>query len=143
MELKYCMSKLSNHKIYNHLSSCDQRFLEKLRDSCNIKEYCKKLSKNALCFYAIINDEIIGLLCAYCDNPSQPVFITNLSIISSWKRKKIATNLMINCIDYLKGIDLFKIELDVNKNNKPAIRLYKSLNFKRVLVKDDIIRMSR
>ena len=137
------MSKLSYPRIYKHLSSCDQVFLEKLRDTCDIKEYCKKISKNALCFYATVNDEIIGLLCAYCNNPSRPAFITNLSITSSWKRKNIATNLMMNCIDYLKGIELFKIELDVNKNNQPAIRLYKSLNFKRVLIKDDIIRMSR
>ncbi|MFW6006880.1 MAG: GNAT family N-acetyltransferase [Halanaerobiales bacterium] len=62
--------------------------------------------------------------------------IEDVFTIPQWRRKGIATKIIRYALGYAKSIKLSGIELEVLKENKKAVNLYKNLGFK--VIKEEI-----
>ena len=84
------------------------------------------------------NGEIVGYICFY--NPINERFglktkhyfggVLELYVKPEFRRKRIATQLMQQCINYLKSKGADDVRVDVLTRNKKAINLYRKLEFK-------------
>ncbi len=129
--IDYKIKTATSIEINSHLMECDDSFSPSLSETVNIEAYSKKIHEFAVTFEAWCNNELIGLIAAYFnDKTSNAAFITNVSVINSFKGKGIASVLLENCIDFAKTKQMKKVVLEVSIENKKAIRLYEKYNFK-------------
>lgn len=114
-----------------------------IADEENIREWRKQLlnyqkeDKNQI-LVAETNGEIVGYICFY--NPINERFglktkhffggVLELYVKHEFRRKRIATRLMQQCINYLKSKGAKDVRVDVLMRNKKAINLYRKLGFK-------------
>ena len=113
-----------------HLQRCDAAFVQPLSQRIPIDEYAKKLVQLSVCFEARVSEALVGLVAAYCNDPSQRiVFISNVSVLDEWQHQGIASALLRQCRLYAVAHGFDSIELEVAKNNVTAISLYAKLGF--------------
>jgi ribosomal protein S18 acetylase RimI-like enzyme len=130
MAVKFSTRSASEDFIHAHLSRCDNSFVPPLSSRVDIGNYARKIASRAECFEAWENGELVGLIAVYCSAPDQDAaFITNLSVLSEYRGKGIASRLMYNCIAHLRGLGVARIELEVGEGNKAAIALYERHGF--------------
>ena len=96
-----------------------------------IEELYKDLNNNPFGKYLLFveNDEIIGYL--YYSDIYDRVEINQIEIKTNHRRNGKATMLMHKLIDDTNK----SITLEVNKNNIPALNLYKKFNFNEVAIR--------
>ncbi|HEV2613560.1 MAG TPA: GNAT family N-acetyltransferase [Gammaproteobacteria bacterium] len=124
------MNKASVSQITTHLKLCDSTFVPPLSERITIDEYAHKIVNHAVRFEAWSDNELIGLLAAYCnDTVNRMAFITNVSVVPSWHGKGIASQLMVNLIEYVHTLGFDRIALDVDEKNRAAIKLYEKHGF--------------
>lgn len=126
-EIFYKINTCELGKIINHLKKCNDSFVPKLDGYVKIDEYSNKLFTNSIRFEAIINNELVGLICLY---EKDNLFITNFSILPSFHGKELSKTLLEFCVDYYRGTKFSEIELEVDPQNSRAINFYKKNNFK-------------
>ena len=85
---------------------------------------------------AIKDDNVVGVITVECcyineEKENYPV-ISNLIVSSKMRRKGIAKSLTIRAEKIVKSFYYKKLYLFVNKENIPAIRLYKSRGYKSI-----------
>jgi len=96
----------------------------------SIEKYVEKLKNNAVIFEAWDNDELIGLVAAYLNNYETKIgFITSVIVSRKYQKQGIAKILLEKTIDFAKEKGFEKIHLEVHKENKNAIGLYKTFGF--------------
>ena len=86
---------------------------------------------------AIKDDNVVGVITVECcyineEKENYPV-ISNLIVSSKMRRKGIAKSLTIRAEKIVKSFYYKKIYLFVNKENIPAIQLYKSRGYKSIV----------
>jgi len=107
-----------------------------------IDAYAKKMAVSADLFEAWMGEDLIGLIAVYCNAVDRGVaFVTNVSVVSTWQGRGIASCLLSSCINHVRKLGFSSIELDVNKMNAPAIALYKNHGFSIVRQEGDAYRM--
>lgn len=142
--IQYKTKTASIDDILNHLKSCNLNFNPPLTEKADLIEYAAKIYEKSVTFEAWFNDNLIGLVAAYFNSISDLTgFVTNVSVIASYKGKGIATELMSRAMEYAKKNEFKNICLEVNKNSAQAISLYKKLNFYITNQNDDTIFMKR
>ncbi len=128
--LVYKINNASAEEIFKHLTFCKDQFVPPLNEYVDIKSYSMKIKSNALTFEAWQRDYLVGLLAAYFnDFTSKKAFITSLSVATQFQGLGIAKSLLLRCLEYSAEHDFRAIDLEVNKNNKKAIRFYMSNEF--------------
>ena len=128
--MNYCLNKASTLQIITHLKICDTTFVPMLSERISISDYADKIINNAVRFEAWVDNELVGLLAAYCnDTVKHTAFITNVSVLPAWHGKGIASQLMINVIEYVYKLGFDRIALDVDEQNRAAIKLYEKHGF--------------
>ena len=128
--------------ILTHLDKCKNDFFPPLDQTVDLKDYSKKIARNAEQFECWADNELIGLIAAYFNNHEERiVFITNVSVAKEYKGLGIASYLMSNCINYARKKKFCKIELEVNKYAEAAVKLYNKYGFKQEHEKNDIYKM--
>lgn len=126
----FFQNKATALQIFEHISKCDNSFTPPLRDRVNIHDYAHKISIKTERFEAWIGNELIGLVASYFnDKKNRTAFITTVSILPQWQNCGLASRLMTRCIRYAQLKKFTQIKLEVNKNNYPAIKLYKKHGF--------------
>lgn len=96
----------------------------------SVEKYAEKLKNNAVIFEAWDNDELIGLVAAYFNNyETKTGFITSVIVSKKYQKQGIAKNLLEKTIDFAKKNGFEKIHLEVHKENRKAIGLYKKFGF--------------
>lgn len=116
--------------IEKHLMACSQNFIPALNTTVDIKEYAKKIHKNAFTFEAWKAGELIGLVAVYCNNAeTKTAFITSVSVFNQYMGKGISSELLKECINFVKKQSYKSINLEVNAANASAIALYKKFKF--------------
>jgi len=96
----------------------------------SIEKYVEKLKNNAIIFEAWDNDELIGLIAAYFKNYETKIgFITSVIVSKKYQKQGVAKILLEKTIDFAKEKGFEKIHLEVHRENKNAIGLYKTFGF--------------
>lgn len=129
ININYSINNTKYLQIYEHLRLCDKSFIPILSERVSIDKYSKKIFDHAIRFEAFSGNKLIGLIVAYKNSSLCELFITNVSIDMNFLRKKIATNLLMNLLEFSEKNKIKIIKLEVNINNKQAISFYKKYNF--------------
>ena len=116
--------------IKKHLNNCSDSFVPSLESYVDISKYSQKIFNFGIKFEAYKDNNLIGLIALYVDNQEKTSFITNVSVDPNFQGNKVAENLLLSCVGYLKENNYLEITLHVNKNNTKAINFYKKHNFK-------------
>jgi len=96
------------------------------------KEFNESISSDKnLILFAKENKEMIGYIqCNYTKNPySKLGYIDDLFVLKKFRRKGIATKLIVEFTKILKKKGYKKLQMSVNTRNTNAISLYKKLGF--------------
>lgn len=125
--------------ITTHLFRCKEAFIPPLHNTVNIHRYAEKIAENAVTFEAWHNEDLVGLIAAYFNDPGNETgFITNVSTLNTFAGKGIASKLLENCIRFGKEKKIKQIILEVNQANRQAIKLYEKYDFKHVTDKGEL-----
>ncbi len=128
--------------VYNHLIGCDQSFVPTLSKRVDITAYAQKLVENSEMFEAWANNELIGLIAVYCNDPAQEeAYISSVSVLAHWMGKGIASRLLSNCLAFVHKSGFKSVGLEVGVENAAAISLYLQNNFSTVSHKDNVQEM--
>lgn len=130
MLIQYKTQTVQQQTIAQHLLKCKDNFIPALDTTVNIDDYSKKLANKAITFEAWADGELVGLVAGYFnDELNRTGYITNVSVVSTYGGKGIASQLLNNCIAYAKGLGYHAINLEVNENNGQALKLYRKHSF--------------
>lgn len=144
VDIEYKIKTADAENVLTHLNKCKDDFFPVLDKTVDITEYSKKIVENSVTFEAWVNKELIGLIAAYFnDKENHSGFITNVSVVSEYAGRGLASELLKNCIHYAIEKNFKEINLEVSHKNEQAIRLYKKHDFYQTSVKDDLIIMKK
>jgi ribosomal protein S18 acetylase RimI-like enzyme len=128
---EFCKNRATEEQIAEHLVLCDARFVPPLSSRVEIKQYAHKIYAHGLRFEAWAEGSLIGLVAMYCNRLHQRLaYITNVSVLgASPPGAHIASQLLERGIGYLREYQFECVDLEVNKDNNKAIRLYERHGF--------------
>ena len=130
MGIRYTQGTASEETILYHLNKCNEDFIPPLDNKVNIQEYATKIFKKSVTFEAWDDDIMVGLVAAYFNDVEVKTgYITNVSIISEYRGKCIACNLLNKCIAYARKNNFKCICLEVSALNSHAVLIYKRIGF--------------
>lgn len=113
-----------------HLSECDKDFVPRLSNRVSIDDYALKLFNFATRFELWEDQKLVGLTAAYFPSGSiDLVFITNVSVLPTFRGKGIGERLLRACIRAAGDAGHESLHLEVDAANAPAISLYVRLGF--------------
>ena len=128
--IDFLINKATESNIHKHLSECDADFLKALVERIDIKEYSKKIFDKSLRFEAWANNDLVGLVAAYCNDQNRRMaYITSVSVLKEWQNHGIANQLINMCIEYIEKLGIHCISLEVTSGNTQAIKLYEKHGF--------------
>lgn len=127
--IHYKTNQSDFNDIYYHLMECDLFFNPKLSEKIDIVEYSKKINAKAIRVEAWNNDLLIGLVAYYFNPENSTAFITNVSVLDSFKGLGIAKKLLQEAINQIEFINCISIQLEVGKSSFAAINLYLKFDF--------------
>jgi ribosomal protein S18 acetylase RimI-like enzyme len=114
-----------------HFKCCDNSFQPSLSSRVDLSDYACKLLIAAKRFEAWSGDQLIGLVAAYCNDPSGfTAFITSVSVLPAYQGQGIAAQLLDNCLKQLRMQGFGLVKLEVNPQNEKAAALYKKYGFR-------------
>ncbi len=102
-----------------------------LRDVTDIGQYASKLKTNGEIFCAFENQkEIVGLVGLYAnDLEEKKAFVSIIGILPEYQGKGLGRALMLKAITTAEQAGMTSVYLKVDKDNRRAQSLYKSLGF--------------
>lgn len=128
--IEFLLNEASSELVAEHLLRCDSDFMPPLSDRVEINDYAKKITSSTTRFEAWSGGMLVGLVAAYCnDHVKRTAYITNVSRLTAWRGKGIASHLMNWCVEYVKALGMLQISLEVASDNKVAIELYERIGF--------------
>lgn len=96
----------------------------------NIDEYASKLFYKAEVYVSFTEPKILGLIAFYAnDKKSKISYISQIAVQIYAQNMHIGKQLLDICFQVSKRNKMHKVKLEVNKNNKNAIRFYKKNGF--------------
>jgi ribosomal protein S18 acetylase RimI-like enzyme len=130
LDIEYKRGSADVGSLVIHLLATDNSFLPPLSSRINICDYAGKVSKKSELFEAWAGQELVGLVAAYCNDPSKQIaFITSVSVLPKWQARGIASTLLNKCLVHVRNMGFKYIQLEVNHNNRSAISLYTAHGF--------------
>ena len=127
--------------ILKHLEICDKTFVPPLSERVNLRAYCVKLHELSVTFEAWREHELIGLVAVYWQQNDNAVFISNVSVDTSYARQGVGSVLLSNMIANAKRLGKTVITLEVGEANAAAISFYKRQGFSEAERSDGVLRM--
>lgn len=141
-KIVYSVNRSSVANIAAHIMHADTTFEPCISSRINISVYAHKLHDRAVRFEAWLDEELVGLVASYCNQPAGcEAFVTSVSVWPEWQRKGIANQLMRQCIEHVQSLGFVQIELKVNEHSLPAIALYHKLGFNTLRSSDSTLTM--
>lgn len=124
-EVEFHRNRATEGEIANHLSACDATFVPPLSGRVEIPRYAQKLLLHATRFEAWADGSLVGLVAVYCNGPGRRfAYVTSVSVLPEERGRRIASGLMVRCTEYLRELGFERVELEVDRENEPAIRMY-------------------
>ena len=121
---------------FSDIEEKDCRRLAQLDRECFSEPWSEELflkdTQNPLAHYIVseYNDEVVGYCGMY--SVADEGQITNIAVANKYRRKGIASKMLMLMIDKAKAANLRVMSLEVRESNLPAITLYESLGFFKV-----------
>ena len=132
----------SEVEVTTHLRLCDDAFDPTLSSRIEIGDYACKIVGKAMRFEAWHENKLAGMVAAYCNQVNNGcAFITSVSVLPECQGLGIASQLVLNCLCYVRKGGFQRIELEVNNLNHNAINLYKKHGFSIVQMNGVIVLM--
>ncbi len=142
-DIQYSINKSDRLQVIMHFTACDTDFLQVLTTQVKLDQYSNKIVEHATRFEAFCKNKLIGLIACYLNNYNcHTGFITNVSVVSSFKGNGIAKRLLSMLVHYAAEKNFNTISLEVNKFNIPAVSLYNSVGFVLTNEKQDVLQMA-
>lgn len=108
----------------------DECFNPKLSTIVDISSYVNKIHKYANLFTAWDNDALVGIVACYINDINlKNAFITSVIVSPNYQNKKIASNLLRNCIEKIRKKHYERVSLEVYEYNNKARNLYQRFGF--------------
>jgi ribosomal protein S18 acetylase RimI-like enzyme len=128
---EFCRNQATEEQIAEHLVLCDARFVPPLSSRVEIRQYAHKIYAHGMRFEAWGEGSLIGLVAMYCNGGQKSLaYITNVSVLETWPPEAhIASQLLERAIQYLRELQFERVDLEVDKDNNKAIRLYERHGF--------------
>ena len=112
-------------EIVSFLKEIDNDVIPSLSSRLNLEEYSSKICRFSECVIARLNNNIIGLSAAYCnDLKTQKGFLTLIAVTKDCRCKGIATRLLNETIHIAKLKNMKKLILETSIQNKHAVSFY-------------------
>ena len=128
--IDFCLNQATMEEIAEHLSRCDSNFVPPLSDRIKLSDYAHKIVSKAVRCEGWATSELVGLVAVYCnDIESKVAYITSVSVLPEWQGVGLASELLGRCLRQVKELGFKSIELEVDKGNGSALRLYKRQGF--------------
>lgn len=128
--IEFSLNRATEAEIANHLWCCDADFIPPLHGRVNISDYAHKIVSKAIRFEAWAGGDVVGLVAIYCnDNEHQTTYITSVSVLHKWQGSGIASQLIAQSIRHANKLGFWRIELEVDRSNVGAIKLYEKKGF--------------
>ena len=140
-QITYKIKTTTEEQLYFHMVECNNCFYPPLDERVNIRDYSKKLFDKSTTFEAWVENKLVGCVAVYFNTENNYAYISNVSVVKEYMGFGIASVLLKNCIQQTKTYQLNQIILEVNKQNIPAINLYKKLDFKQFDIKNELLIM--
>ena len=138
------VNQSTTHEIVTHLASADASFVPTLSSRVDIQVYAQKLQDCAVRFEAWLDEELVGLVACYCNQPDQGrAFVSSVSVLLQYQGLGIAERLIRHCIKHARGLGFLQMELEVDQRSLPAIALYQKLGFKTLCMDGSTLTMSK
>lgn len=108
------------------------------------QNYLEKIlvNPNTIVIVSTDGNNVIGGLVAYVlekfEQERKEVYIYDLGVLEEYRRKKVATNLILNLKEYSKQIGAYIIFVQADYGDDPAIKLYESLGIREEVLHFDI-----
>jgi ribosomal protein S18 acetylase RimI-like enzyme/SAM-dependent methyltransferase len=113
-----------------HLRDCDSDFDPPLSQRVDITSYAVRLVEKAVRLEAWNDGRLVGLVAAYANTGAGgSAFITNVSVLPSFRGRGLAERLVASALAHLKGQGFARVELEVGRGAAAAISLYRKLGF--------------
>lgn len=126
----YSLNRSNAADITTHLFRADAKFEPPLSSRVEIREYAQKLYDKAERFEAWINQDLVGLVAAYCNRlGGSKTFVSSVSVLPDCQGQGIADQLMRQCIEHVQNLGFKQIDLEVDQRNLAALALYRKLGF--------------
>ncbi len=143
MIINYNINTATSDDIDIHLTACNDNFIPALSEKVDIADYALKLSKHAVNFEAWDGGVLAGLIAAYFNDTENGLgYITNVSTVSGYSGRGIASNLLERCIAYGREQQFESIALEVNKQSLAAVNLYQKFGFVTTGESDNMLKMN-
>jgi ribosomal protein S18 acetylase RimI-like enzyme len=126
-----------------HLRRCDDDFIPRLSDRVEIDEYSRKITRRATRFEAWAIGSLVGLVAAYFDAVAHTAYITTVSVDPQYRKRGLASRLLVQCVASAQERGCTHVLLEVDRDNGPAIDLYKEVGFTVADVSERTINMRR
>ncbi len=139
--ITYKINQATSNDILNHLRNCNDYFIPPLNQKVDVDNYSHKIFENADTFEAWSENELVGLIAAYCNDIKKRAFITNVSVTEKFSNRGVASKLLEICIKHIESKQFKEILLEVNKRSEKARSLYNKLNFREIGLDDEFILM--
>lgn len=139
--ITYKINQATSNDILNHLRNCNDYFIPPLNQKVDVDNYSHKIFENADTFEAWSENELVGLIAAYCNDIKKRAFITNVSVTEKFSNRGVASKLLEICIKHIESKQFKEILLEVNKRSEKARSLYNKLNFREISLDDEFILM--
>ena len=129
--MEYCFYKNNStlDDVLSHLHRCDLQFEPPLSSQVELNTYAAKIFENAYRYEAWLDKVLVGLVAVYHSIEHNTGYITYVGVENRHRKNKIAGTLLNTSINEAKNQHIESIELQVSKNNAPAISLYKKFEF--------------
>jgi ribosomal protein S18 acetylase RimI-like enzyme len=140
--IEFGLNRADEAEIARHLRSCDTDFVPPLSGRVEVDAYAHKIVSKADRFEAWADGELVGLIAAYCNDVEHSIaFITSVSVRREWQGRGLASQLLQRCIGHVATSGFKRVELEVDRANSSAIKLYEGTGFKVDKVTDSSMMM--
>jgi ribosomal protein S18 acetylase RimI-like enzyme len=124
------VNRSSAAEVAAHLLRVNTTFEPVLSSRVDIRAYAQKLRDQAVRFEAWLDDDLVGLVASYCNQPDGgKAFVTSVSIWPEYQGQGLAGRLMWQCIQHARGLGFAQMMLEVDQRSLPAVALYQRLGF--------------
>jgi ribosomal protein S18 acetylase RimI-like enzyme len=125
-----------------HLHRCQADFRPALATRTTIDAYAEKLATRAERFEAWRNDELIGVVAMYCNDPrGREAFVTSVSVDAAARGKGVASALLERAVGHARTHGMDRVALEVDVSNAAARALYARAGFDEVERNGRVLRL--
>lgn len=120
------MDEITANEIYAYFQTCHVRI-----EGVDMMKFAQKIRANAVTIEAYSSIVFVGLCACYMnDFATQTAYITHIAVVPAYQGCGYGKQLLEQTIATARERGFERINLEVLKNNTPAINLYQSHHFR-------------